>query len=306
MKTLPGMKNNFKNIAIIGLGLIGGSLAKALKEKKYHITGITRSQETIKLALNEKAIDKGFTVLDSASLHDTDLIILTVPLLSVNQYIKKIAEIVKHEIILTDVGSTKSDICKVANDVLPANIIFFGGHPMAGTENAGFKSSTGNLFKDAAWVLTPFGKENNEALNKLKDLIKQIGGIPVITSPEKHDLAVALISHIPLLISSALCSLIKDHQDKELNALSLLLASSGFRDVSRIAGGNPELSRDLITSNLNNIEKLIPLYTSTLNGLLTMGKSSSQDLIKILKETSDWRNDIYNPEGKNKNLLTKN
>jgi prephenate dehydrogenase len=300
------MKNSLKNIAIIGLGLIGGSLAKVLKGKKYHITGITRSRETIKSALREKVIDKGFTVLTPNALNGVDLIILAVPLSLIKQYIKKIAAIVKRKTVLTDVGSTKSEICKFANAVLPHNILFIGGHPMAGTENAGFKSSAKNLFKDAAWVLTPYGKRKSKALNELKSLIKKTGAVPIITSSEKHDLAVALISHIPLLISSSICSVVKDQKYKELKTLSLMLASSGFRDVTRIAGGNPELSKDLIISNLNNIKKLMPLYNSALNKLLISSRSRSQNLIKSLKEISNWRNGIYNSYGKNKNLVKEN
>lgn len=299
------MKNDIKNIGIIGLGLIGGSIAKAFKQENYHIIGITKSKETIAQALKENIIDNGYISLDPSYFKELDVIFLAVPLSLIKDYLKKLSELITHKIIVTDVGSTKDEICKFANKILPSNISFVGGHPMAGSENIGFKASSGDLFKNAAWIFTVSKKTDNQTLKILQKLVKHIGAIPITISPQKHDLAVALISHLPLLISFGLCNLIKNCEDEELGNLAQVLASSGFRDVTRIASGNSKLSNDLIVSNINNIEKLIPLYVKEFQELMLLGKSNPKALVEILQGISNWRNKIYNSKGKNKLLIEK-
>ncbi|MBI2995816.1 MAG: prephenate dehydrogenase/arogenate dehydrogenase family protein [Candidatus Melainabacteria bacterium] len=288
-------ENKTKCIAIIGLGLIGGSLAKALKGKGYTVIGITRNPKTIKLAKKEKAIDIGSTKPDSKVLKKADVIFIATPLRFIPDYIKKIAALkLKKEVIVTDVGSTKVKICKIAKQyflpsrrfaVSPARF-FIGGHPMAGTEHAGFSASKKDLFKNCTWILTPTDK-NKKLIKGIKKIITRIHAKPIITTPEKHDKAVALISHFPLLVSIGLCQLVKNTNDKKLKKLAMTIASSGFRDTTRIAGGNPEMSLGLLTSNSNELVQLLPRYFKELKKALKLAT------LKNLKSIQEWRNSLF-------------
>ena len=285
----PKAKYKIKNIAIIGLGLIGGSLAKALKEKGYKIIGIDINSTTIKLALKEKAINKGYTQLNSKSLENIDLIFICTPLPLIKIYLTKISKLkLKNRVIITDVGSTKEQICRYANKISSPSPLFIGGHPMAGTEYAGFVSSKKDLFKNCAWVLTPTDK-NKQSIETLKIIIKKIDAKPIITTPKKHDEAVALISHLPLLVSIGLCETVKE---SGFMKLALTLASSGFRDTTRIAGGNTEMNSNLLISNQLLLKKLLPKYNTNLGKIISSTKNQ-KNLYKKISAISKWRNSLF-------------
>ena len=293
--------NKVRRIAIVGLGLIGGSLAMALKVNGYQIVGVTKKSETISLALARKAIDQGFTELNPESLSNVDLIFLCTPLNLIPEYIQEIAKVVKHDVILSDTGSTKLEICKTAKNVLPSNIIFIGGHPMAGTEKAGFLASEISLFKNCAWLLTPVGEneKSRKALEILQSIVTEIGAKPIFVNPEKHDQAVALVSHLPLLASIGLCQIVKNLNDTELRGLALKIASSGFRDTTRIGGGNPEMNFGLLASNFSQITLFLTKYKNELDSIINLAKNSPNKLLGNLTEINDWRSKLYNKEGKN-------
>ena len=303
------MKHKIKNIAIIGLGLIGGSLAKALKGKGYKIIGIDTNSSTIKLALKEKAINKGYTKLNSKSLENIDLIFICTPLTLIKIYLTKISKLkLKNGVIITDVGSTKEQICKHANKIFPLypplplspSPLFIGGHPMAGTEKSGFSSSDKKLFKTRAWILTPTNK-NKQSIETLKIIIKKIGAKLIITTPKKHDETAALISHLPLLASIGLCEIVKE---SNLRNFASMTAGSGFRDSTRIAGGHSEMNSNLLNSNYSVLKKLLPLYIKELNSILKTAKTKSKSLDKKLNIVNQWRSRLYNSRGENNLLKT--
>lgn len=295
--------NNVKTITIIGLGLIGGSLVKIFKSCGYTIYGITQNQSTINTALNEKVIDKGSVELQPELLNNSELVFIATPLSSIEHYIKALGKIIKEKVIVSDVGSTKSEITKTAKKYLPANVTFIGGHPMAGTEKNGYSASFSGLFKNCAWIMTPFeNNRNSREIEILKQVIAETGAKPIITDPEIHDKAVALISHLPLLISAGLCHLVKGIENDNLRELTSLMASSGFRDMTRIAGGNSKLSTDLLRSNFSELAQCTLKYYKELEILLNLSKEKPEKLENILIEISNWRRDLYDSEGKNKSL----
>ena len=279
------MRKKIRCIGVIGLGLIGGSLAMALKEKGYKVTGITN--------------DKSFRL---GQLQNTDLIFICTPLNLINSYIKKITKIVKHPLILTDVGSTKSEICKYAQKILPANITFIGGHPMAGSEKSGIKWADKALFQNCAWVLTPINKNSKQEIKTLQKIIKQIGAKILITTPDEHDRAVALISHLPLLASIGLCEVVRNIKDPKLRRLAKAIASSGFRDTTRIGAGNPELSLNLLRSNSKNLSKLIPIYLKELNYIFRLANKKPKTLNNLLNQIMKQRKTMFDTKGYNKYL----
>ena len=298
------MSNRIKRIAIVGLGLIGGSLAMALKINGYQVVGISKKEETLLYAKNANVIEEGFTEINSNVLNNVDIIFLATPLSLIFEYIEKLRKIVKKEIILTDVGSTKVEICNFAKEKLPENITFIGGHPMAGTEKAGFLSAQLGLFKNCPWILTPHDESSKikNALNILENLIIQIGAVPIITNAEEHDMLVALVSHLPLLASLGLCQMVQKTKSDSLKKLATMIASSGFRDTTRIAGANPNLSSDLISSNHKKLSQILPSYISELQSLLELALKDKKDFLKNISVLSEWRKDLYNSEGKNKYL----
>lgn len=320
------MKNKIKHIAIIGLGLVGGSLAKALKEKGFYIVGIDLNKSTIRLAKRTKIINKGSTKLSSTILEDVDLIFIATPLNLITTYIKAISKLkLKKQIIITDVGSTKTEICNYVKSIfsnLPplwgearstklsgqslrqrrirlrrtiSNLVFIGGHPMAGNEKAGFENSDKNLFQGYSWILTPNIKNQltNIALENIKYLIKRIGSKPIITSPEKHDKAVALISHLPLIASIGLCKVIENLKDNKLKRLALNIASSGFKDSTRIASGNPLMNLNLINFNLKELTNLVPNYNQELTKLIKKANSNHKNLKNEIIKTYKWRKKLF-------------
>lgn len=295
------MKENknkkIKRIAIIGLGLIGGSLAKVLKNK-YEIVGVSKSKSTIQKALKQKIINKGYIDLNKNTLSGVDLIFICTPLSLITQKIKELSKVLDHEVIVTDVGSTKSEICNFARKSLPSNITFIGGHPMAGNEFSGIEYADKELFKNTAWILTPI-KNHKSSIKKLESVIKVTRAKVLISNPKEHDEAVALISHLPILLSSSLCKLLLGIKNKKLKTLAEKLASSGFRDTTRIAGGNPQLNFDLIASNKTQISKFLPSYINEIKKLSGLKNNALIELTKI----TNWRKKLYNGNGKNINLL---
>ena len=298
--------NKSKKVAIIGLGLIGGSLAKALKRAGYKVVGIDKDLETLKAAKKSNIIISDFTEANKKSLTDVDIVFICTPLSLISAYLKKISKLtLKKEIIITDVGSTKFEICNYAAKLSPPSklisgrdlprpyICFIGGHPMAGTEKIGFQYSKEDLFKDCIWVLTPTAddKRTKHALNKLKKTILKLKANPIITSPDEHDKAAAIISHFPLLVSLGLCQIVKNVKDKKLKNLVVKMASSGFKDMTRIAGGNTMLSSEILRSNRNEVKKILPNYILELNKLLKSSNISNK-LKKEILEISKWRSKL--------------
>lgn len=223
-------------IGIVGLGLIGGSIFKDLKKLNYDVIGISQSQ-------SGKDIYKSYEKLKGCNI-----VFVCTPMNKTLETLDKLENILPHDTIVTDVCSLKKFVCRKKRPYK-----FVPSHPMAGTEHKGFENSFEGLFKGAKWVITPVFGENKT----LVKIIKELGAKPVITTPEKHDEAAALISHMPMLIAQAI---FKTAQD---NDLALEIASSGFRDMTRLAMSNTEMANDMIQMNSDNIQmSILKLYKS--------------------------------------------
>ncbi len=247
-------------IGIIGLGLIGGSIFKDLKKLDYEVIAVSNSQ-------NGENIYKDYDILKTCNL-----IFVCTAMNKTLEVLDKLEEIISSDTIVTDVCSLKSFVCRKKRPYK-----FIPSHPMAGTENKGFENSMEGLFKNAKWVLTPVFGKNEE----LVEIITQLGAKPVITTPEKHDEAVALISHMPMLISQAL---FKTAQE---NKLALEIASSGFRDMTRLAMSNPEMANDMINMNADNIQmSILKLYKS-------IGDLTNSDYLEQINEIKLNRQSMF-------------
>lgn len=293
---LPKMSKDIV-IGVIGLGLIGGSILKSLNGQGYSLLGVSRSEETI-----QKVMKSGIVKNCSKDLNifkNADIVFVCTPINIINQTILDLSEIVNPNCIISDAASVK-DIINEFVESLPKKINFIGGHPMAGTENKGFDNAPDDLYKGAKWVLTPLKSTKHEDLERLVSIIKKMGAKPIIADPKVHDKAVSLISHMPLLISQALFGAVKDHEDKQVSELAMTLAASGFRDMTRIAATNLELTEDMIFENSENVKNSTEEFINYLNCLLNKIKSENkEDFIKEVKEIVEKRKHMYSIDGKN-------
>lgn len=228
------------NVAVIGLGLIGGSILKGLKNKGYNLIGYSRNPETV-----QKAIKQG--LISGINIEDADVIFICTPINKTIDTIREIVQKAKPSAIITDAASIKKPIMDFVNNS-PEPINFIGGHPMAGTEHKGLDASFETLFNSAKWVLTPSKWQSDTII--LEEIITTLGATPIIAEPAVHDRAVALISHMPLFLSKALLEFVQNHEESEL---AMELAASGFKSMTRLAHTNPELAADMLAGNRENI-----------------------------------------------------
>lgn len=270
------MDRNLK-VGIIGLGLIGGSIFKALCALHCNVHAVSRSNQTVQKAKQYcENVSKSLT-----DLKHCDVVFVCTPMNNVEDILDRLEKILPPSAIVADVCSLKRFLC---NKRRPYK--FIPTHPMAGTECTGFDSSFETLFQNSKWVLTPCKKNDIEDIKKITDVIEVLGAKPFFTTPSEHDEAVALISHMPMLISQAL---FKTAQD---NKLALKLSSSGFRDMTRLALSNEEMAQDMINLNSDNIQNsLLKLYSS-------IGKLLNEDYQAQIKEIKKERQIIY-VNGKN-------
>ncbi len=244
--------NDAVRITIIGLGLIGGSLGLALKRSGWRaaeIIGCTRSQSTASIALERRAVDS-ISLDPQKAVQGSDLVILAIPVLAVPDVLFAIASVLKDGAIVTDTGSTKLQIMQWARELLPPYVSFVGGHPMAGKETMGIESADAGLFQGAVYCLTPQEGTTKERMDMVKDMVTAIGAIPLDIDPDEHDNLVAGISHLPMLLSVAL--VLATTQSPDWSKMSGL-AASGYRDVTRLASGSPEMHADICLTNKGNI-----------------------------------------------------
>lgn len=238
-------KNTIHTVGIIGLGLIGTSFGMALKRSTtLHVKGLTRSKTNRKHALEKRAVDC-LTSTVPEILQGTDLIILATPIQSIISLLTYIGTITRTPLIVTDTGSTKEEICKIGQR-LPTKITFIGGHPLAGKEASGSVHADRHLFEKRPWVLTPASRCDHQILSAVRSLLAQTGAIPIELSPTEHDHIVTGISHLPFIISTLLMETIQTHPDW-MRGQSL--AGTGFRDMTRLAQGDPTMHTDILRTN---------------------------------------------------------
>jgi prephenate dehydrogenase len=247
----------FEKVSIVGLGLIGGSWGLALK--KFGLAarraGFGRAS-TIARALAVDAVDEGTDDLGKA-VREADLIILAAPVGAILDCIPLLRDVASPSALVTDVGSTKRLICQRARETLSNDLLFLGGHPLAGKERAGVENADAALFTRARYVLTPLEERHLEDPRSqgFISLVTAIGARPQIMDPACHDRALAFLSHLPQLLSSALASLIAE--ESLAAQLPVELAASGFRDVTRLAESPYSLWRDICLTNLENIQQAL-------------------------------------------------
>jgi len=280
----------FKQLGLIGCGLIGGSFALALKEAGWveSVSGFSVTQTTTKLAKELGVIDN---ISSSAALavKGSDLVLIAVPVQAVESCLKEIAPYIEPGCLVMDVGSTKEDITRAAKKCLGEKISqFVPTHPIAGKELAGVVHANKDLFKDRPLILTPLEQTHNAMLDLARKAWTLLGSKVHQMSPQDHDIAFAAVSHLPHLIAFAYMNgLIKQSEHEQF----LSVAGPGFRDFSRIAGSDPKVWRDIFFSNSVNLQDQILRFKTEIERLELLIKSeNSQELIKAIEASKVARN----------------
>jgi prephenate dehydrogenase len=248
-------------ISIIGLGLIGASLGMALRNADsresplgaIEVVGYDRDPRAVKEARGRLAIDREARSLAEA-VRDAQVVVLATPVRAMREVLAELAGLLPAGAVVTDVASTKAQLGRWAADLLPATLSYVGGHPMAGKEQAGAAAADPELFKGAIYCLTVSPQVPQEALNVVEALVRTVGAKPYYVDPDEHDAYVAGISHLPFMLSVGLVEITsRSPAWKEMAPL----AATGFRDVSRLASGDPSMHRDISLTNVAGLGRWI-------------------------------------------------
>lgn len=260
-------KAAFQTIAIVGVGLIGGSLAVALRRAGFQgeIIGVS-SGPTIEEGLKDGVIDAGFEykgLLQAASR--ADLIILASPIHRILDHIRELGhghESLRSDCIITDVGSTMASIVEEAEASLPEKVSFIGGHPMAGSEKRGLSSADPFLFQNAFYILTPARNVSSETVGVLKDFLGTTGARMMVLDAKEHDRSAAIISHMPQLLSVVLVNFLEHYAENRDDTLRL--AAGGFRDMTRVASSPFPMWRDIYETNGDEVRTAVDAFVQEL------------------------------------------
>jgi prephenate dehydrogenase len=254
-------------IAVLGVGLIGGSLALAFKRAGIgnRIIGVSR-QETIDRAVEQNVIDAGFTYEDlESAVEQADYVFLCTPISRILELLPRCLDAAMSGCVVTDVGSTKRTVVEAAGAHPRSDVSFIGGHPMAGSEWKGVDAADPFLFQNAIYVLTPGVNAPRERVDRMIEMVARIGAHVMEMDPDTHDRVAAAISHVPQMMATALVGLVGRMNERD--GLPLKMAAGGFRDMTRIASSPFEMWRDICATNAVPIKETIDAYIAVLGSL---------------------------------------
>src|SRR5699024_3772383 len=265
-----------KRVLLIGVGLIGGSVALALKnEHDIHLSGYDVCPENVRLAKKMNVIDEiAVTICEEAPL--ADLIILACPVEQVEVFLEKLANVpLKQGALITDVGSTKEAIVNKATILNGKNVTFIGGHPMAGSHKTGVGSAKAHLFENAFYILTPTPETKPERVSELQNWLRGTKANFIIMGAREHDLITGVVSHFPHVVATSLVRQVENYATKDPR--SGFLAAGGFRDMTRIASSSPAMWSDIVKHNRLNILALIDTWVGEMKTVKQLVASGDHD-----------------------------
>ena len=280
----------FGKIAVIGVGLLGASLAKACKERGLvdEVVGYGRNRKNLEKAKELNIIDYCPDDLSEA-VSDADLIVLCTPVSTIVPLIQNLIQQVKPGALITDVGSVKVSVVHGADKLVPEGIFFVGSHPIAGGENSGLEASTENLYQDAKCIVTPTDKTDTTALEKINALWHAVGMKVISLTTDEHDFIFGAVSHLPHIVAYALMNTLgslKTPENRDVTAFS----GAGLKDITRIASSDPVMWRDICLSNRNHSLDLIDRFQNKLEKIRnTIEKGDGQELKKEFLAANKYR-----------------
>jgi prephenate dehydrogenase len=289
--TEPGFALRDSTVAIVGLGLMGGSLALALREKNVcaKIIGIERDAETRAKAIARGAVDEASD--DLARIADADVIALAIPPRAILALLSQVGALARDGAIVFDLASTKSAIVN-AMDQLPARLEVIGAHPMCGKEHVGFDAADAQLFSGSPFVLTPLARTSPQTFALMQSLIEKIGARFIVLDAERHDKIVAAISHLPFAVAWALMTTASERARDDDAVFAL--AASGFRDTSRLAASNTTMMLDILLMNRDNVAACLRDYSRNLNVLAeAIERGDESELAQMLQSVAQDRRQMF-------------
>ncbi len=280
---------HFNNVTIIGVGLIGGSLAKVMKAAGLadRITGTGRSRESLEQALKLGVIDV-IKENRAQAVENADLVVLASPVGTFEQAVREIMPRMKRGAVLTDVGSVKGDLVRRIEKILPPGVSYVPGHPIAGKEKYGVAESSESLFRGAKCILTPTQKTEARSLEAVKSLWVAAGAQVLLMDADTHDRVFAAVSHVPHVAAYAMVNTVAELNTSTENYIDF--SGAGFKDFSRIAASSPEIWKDICLMNRANIVEIIDRYEVALDKLkkaINAGDGAAME--KLFKSASDAR-----------------
>ncbi|MGH1394198.1 MAG: prephenate/arogenate dehydrogenase [Trichormus sp.] len=269
-------------IGILGLGLIGGSLGYDLRSQGHHVLGVSRKESTCQTAVTLGSVD--VASVDMSLLATAEVVFVCTP---IGLIVPQVEHLIKHlstTTVITDVGSVKAPIVKA---ISPLWSNFIGGHPMAGTADSGIEAAQRNLFVNRPYVLTPDEHTPPDAVVMVEEIVRSLGANIYHCQPEQHDRAVSWISHLPVMVSSSLIASCMSETDPEVLQLAQNLASSGFRDTSRVGGGNPELGVMMAQYNRQALLISLQQYRQNLDQLIHLIEQENWSVLTAKLESTN-------------------
>ena len=277
-------------ITIIGVGLIGGSLAKAIKENQLanKVCGYGRDQSRLEKAKNTNIIDELSTNIDEA-VKGADIVVIATPVGTFKQILEAIEPLITEQVIISDVGSTKTNIVKIVNEVLgEKSKCFVPAHPIAGKEKSGFEVSVPDLFKDKKTIITPLENNVPESIKVIHDMWIGTGAEVDYLSPESHDELLGMTSHLPHMLAFSLVNYLVSQSPN-----ASIYAGGGFKDFSRIASGDAVMWRDICIQNKEQIIDHLKGYQSTLSELIDAIDDEDSKRLEMLFTTAKNTRDSW-------------
>jgi len=255
----------FEKITVVGLGLIGGSLARALKESGQvgTVSGVDTSKDTIEYALENGVADSASADI-AEGVSGADIIVIATHVGIIADTVKTVSQMASEGAVITDVGSVKSSIINAVEPEMPGNIHFVAGHPIAGTENSGVQSADADLFKGRRTILTPTDNTDSEAKSKVKEMWVLAGSTVYEMDPGTHDHIFGIVSHLPHVIAYSLMITVLNAQDSEL---LMEFAGGGLRDYTRVAASSPEMWVNIFKSNKAQLLEAISKFKISLQSI---------------------------------------
>lgn len=253
-------------IIIVGMGLMGGSLALALRGRTQHLIAIDNDPETLRQVQAVGAADRTYTTLSNHIIRPDDLVILATPVRSIVTLTAQLPVLAPDGCMLLDLGSTKREIC-LAMERLPDNVEAIGGHPMCGREISGFSAALAELYHKQTFIITPTVRTTPRLTALVRELIDVIGSIPIIVPSDKHDYMLGMISHMPHVLSMLLMSCAADWSD---DAIPWHISASAFAGMTRLAASDPVMWRDIFITNREAIVAHLKRYRDRLDGVVGM------------------------------------
>ena len=285
----------FNRVAIIGLGLIGGSIGLALHKVKaaQQINGYDMTKGISNQARKVGAIDQPYSALADA-VRGAELVILATPVGAMRSLLQEVAATLSPGAVVTDVASTKVQVISWAEEYLPSSVAFVGGHPMTGKELSGVQAADATLFQGRIYCLTPTARTRSIAITKVSELIEALGARVRFLEAAEHDGQVAGVSHLPFIASIAIMKTVGEGTTWSDAAM---LAANGFRDITRLAAGNPEMYRDICLTNSESITRWLNEYIATLSrlrdGIAAHDRSLDETFARAQQMRLEWQN-LYN------------